>query len=380
MQDQMEIVKEVISTFLEDRKEGKKQLVEWFLNTVMEEEARIQTAADPYERSDERKAHRNGTRRRKLNTTEGTVELNKPQIREFPFETKVFDRYSRVEKALDSVMLESYINGVSTRNVMNVVRSLGMENVSASYVSTLASELDARVKRFLERPIESPIKFIYIDATYFKIREDGKYGNKALYVCTGIDGEGKREILSAKLYDSETEVQWEAFFDDLKERGLKGVELVISDGHKGIMEAVTRSFLGASWQYCHVHFMRNLMKTIPKKKWPSVSLIVKEALENESLISKAQDVLVEHGLDKASEMFERWHPSLYNYMGFHEASWRRLRTTNVLERLNLEFKRRTRKIGAFPSDQSLMRLVVSIMMDINEEWITGRKYINMEVN
>jgi len=175
-------------------------------------------------------------------------------------------------------------------------------------------------------------------------------------------------------------VQWEAFFDDLKERGMKGVELVISDGHRGIMEAVSRSFPGASWQYCHVHFMRNLMKTIPGKKWHSVSLIVKEALENESLIARAQEALAEQGLEKASEMFERWEPSLYNYMAFNEVSWRRLRTTNVLERLNCEFKRRTRKVGAFPSGQSLMRLVASIMMALNEEWITGRKYINMEVN
>lgn len=380
MQDQLEVVKEVISTFLNDRKEGKKQLVEWFLNKVMEEEARIQVSAEPYERSEGRRAHRNGSRKRKLNTTDGTVELNKPQIREFPFETKVFDRYSRVEKALDSVILESYIQGVSTRNVRNVVESLGIENVSASYVSALASDLDAGVKAFLERPVESSMKFIYIDATYFKVREDGRYGNKALYVCIGINSEGRREILSARLYDSETEVQWEAFFDGLMERGLKGVELVISDGHRGIMEAVSRSFLGASWQYCHVHFIRNLMKIIPKKKWQSVSLIVKEALENESLMSRAQDALVEQGLERASEMFERWHPSLYNYLAFDPNCWRRLRTTNVLERLNLEFKRRTKKIGAFPSEQSLMRLVVSIMMDINEEWITGRKYLNMEAN
>ncbi|WP_363319990.1 transposase [Ferroplasma sp.] len=153
-----------------------------------------------------------------------------------------------VEKALNSVILESYIQGVSTRNVMNVVESLGVENISASYVPALASELDARVKSFLERRIDRPMKFIYIDATYFKIREDGRYGNKALYVCIGIDSEGRREILSAHLYDSETEVGWESFFDDLKERGLNGVELVISDGHRGIQESGARSFLGAAWQ------------------------------------------------------------------------------------------------------------------------------------
>jgi putative transposase len=379
MQDQLEVVKEIISSFLQDSKDGKKRLLEWFLNSVMEEEARVQTQSEPYERTEDRKGHRNGSRTRKLKTVDGTLELKKPQIREFPFETGVFEKFSRVEKALDSVILESYIQGVSTRNVRNVVENLGMENVSASYVSKLASDLDAEVKTFLERHIESPMKFIYIDATYFKVREDGKYGNKALYVCIGINPEGRREILSSRLYDSETEVEWESFFDQLKERGLKGVELVISDGHKGIQEAVTRSFMGAAWQFCHVHFMRNLMKLIPKKKQSSVMQIVKQALENESLVSTAQDILVKEGIEKASGMFERWYPSLYNYKAFGESNQRRLRTTNVLERLNLEFKRRTKKIGAFPSEQSLMRLVVTIMMDINEEWITGRRYMNMEV-
>ena len=380
MQDQLDVVKEIISIFLKDSKEGKKELVEWFLNNVMEEEARIQLSSLPYERSEKRKGHRNGSRTRTLKTTDGTLQLNKPQVREFPFRTNVFERYSRVEKALNSVILESYIQGVSTRNVRNVVDSLGVENISASYVSTLASELDEKVKSFLEKKIERPMRFIYIDATYFKVREDGKYRNKALYVCIGIDSYGTREILSCKLCDSETEVEWESFFDDLKNRGLKGVELVISDGHKGIQESVTRSFLGAAWQYCHVHFLRNLMKLIPKKKQSSVMQIVKQALENESLVSTAQDILVKEGTEKASEMFERWYPSLYNYKAYGESCRKRLRTTNVLERLNLEFKRRTKKIGAFPSEQSLLRLVVTIMMDINEEWITGRKYMNMEAD
>jgi putative transposase len=380
MQDQLEVVKEIISIFLKDSKDGKKRLVEWFLNNVMEEEARIQVSSLPYERTEDRKGHRNGSRTRTLKTTDGKLELKKPQIREFPFETHVFEKYSRVEKALDSVILESYIQGVSTRNVINVVDSLGVENISASYVSTLASELDAKVKSFLERKIERPMKFIYIDATYFKVREEGKYRNKALYVCIGVDLDGRREILACKLCDSETEVEWEAFFDYLKERGLKGVELVISGGHRGIQEAVARCFLGASWQYCHVHFMRNLMKLIPKKKRLSVMQIVKQALENESLVSTAQDLLVKEGLEKASEMFEKWYPSLYNYRAYSESCQKRLRTTNVLERLNLEFKRRTKKIGAFPSEQSLLRLVVTIMMDINEEWITGRKYMNMEID
>ncbi len=170
MQDQLEIVKEVISSFLKDSREGKKQLVEWSLNSVMEEETRIQVSSLPYERTDGRKGYRNGYRPRTLKTVDGTVDLKKPQIREFPFRTEVFEKYSGIEKALDPVMLESHIQGVPTRNVRKVVESPGLEKVSSSYVSSLASELDERVKSFLERTIEKTMKFIYIDGTYFKVR------------------------------------------------------------------------------------------------------------------------------------------------------------------------------------------------------------------
>ncbi len=380
MQDQIDIIKGMVNSYLNDSKEGKKQLVEWFLNSVMEEEANIQVNSLPYWRKDDRKGYRNGSRKRTLKTSDGELELKKPQIREFPFQTKVFEKYSGVEKALDSVILESYIQGVSTMDVMNVVRSLGVENISATYVSSLASEPGINVKSFMEKTIDKEIKFLYIDATYFKVREEGTYRNKALYVCIGIDNEGMEEILSCRLYDSETEIEWEIFFDDLKERGLKGVEMVISDGHKGIQGAVERSFLGASWQYCHIHFMRNLNKLIPKKKQLSIMQIVKQALENETLLPYVQDILVKEGLNKASDMFDRYYPSLYNYKAYNEANHRILKTANVIERLNLEFKRRTKKIAAFPSEQSLLRLAVIIMMDINEEWLTGRKYINMEVD
>ncbi|MEM0136703.1 MAG: transposase [Thermoplasmatales archaeon] len=186
--------------------------------------------------------------------------------------------------------------------------------------------------------------------------------------------------MSCNPSDSETEMEWESFLDDLNERRFKGIELVISDGHKGIQESVTRSFSGGAWQYRHAHFMRNIMKLMPRKKQSSVMQIVKLALENESLVSEAQDTLIKEGLDRASYMFERWYPSLYNYKAYSKSCQKRLRTTDVLERLNLEFKKRTKKIGAFPSERSLLRLVVTIMVDINEEWITGRRYMNMEVD
>ena len=233
---------------------------------------------------------------------------------------------------------------------------------------------------FLERKIDGAYKFIYIDETYLKIRNNGRYRNKAIYICVGINSDGYREILGSRIYDSETEIEWELFFDNLKDRGLNGVEMVISDGNNGIREAVKQSFPGASWQYCHVHFMRNLRKLMGKQQWKDISLLIKQALDNPDILPVLQDKLIDKGLDKCSTMFDRYYDSLYNYRSFNTniQGLRMLRVSNTIERLNAEIKRRTKKIGAFPSDDSAMRLAGSIMMDINEEYVTGRKYINME--
>ena len=378
MQDQLKVLKEMIKTYGSNR-EGMRGLKEWFLNEVMNEEAGEQINATRYERNANRKDYRNGYKQRSLLTTDGRILLNKPQFRNKSFHTAVFENYSRVENAVESVILESYLSGVSTRSVNKVIKSLDV-SVSASYVSSLSSRLDNTVNEFLERKIDGEYKFIYIDGTYLKIRNNGRYRNKAIYICVGINSEGYREVLGARIYDSETEIQWELFFDDLKERGLKGVEMVISDGNKGIREAVKQSFPGASWQYCHVHFMRNLMKLMGKQQWKDISLLIKQALDNPEILPVLQDKLIDMGLEKCSAMFDRYYDSLYNYRAFNTniQGLRRLRVSNAIERLNEEIKRRTRKIGAFPSDDSAMRLAGSIMMDINEEYVTGRKYINME--
>ena len=356
-----------------------RDLKKWILNDLMNEEAEEQINASRYERNNNRKDYRNGYKQRSLLTTDGKIILDKPQFRETSFHTAVFDNYSRVERAVESIILESYLSGVSTRSVNKVVQSLDVQ-VSASYVSSLSSRLDKTVNEFLERKIDGMYKFIYIDGTYIKIRNNGRYRNKAIYVCVGINSDGYREILGSRIYDSETEIEWELFFDDLKNRGLNGVEMVISDGNKGIREAVKQSFPGASWQYCHVHFMRNLRKLTGKQQWNDISLLVKQALDNPDILPVLQDKLIDKGLDKCSTMFDRYYDSLYNYRSFNTniQGLRRLRVSNTIERLNAEIKRRTKKIGAFPSDDSAMRLAGSIMMDINEEYVTGRKYINME--
>ena len=364
--------------YLIDRNEGMKKLITWFLNQVMQQEALNQIQAQPYERTGRRKARRNGMRKRTLKTLHGEVILDKPQFREFPFHSLVFDRYSRVEKSLRIAIAESYLQGVSTRRVREIVSKFGLENISASEVSRIAKELDEKVKEFLERPIEEEIRYLFMDASYFKVRSDGRYVNKALLTVTGIREDGYREILGAKVANSEDEAIWESFFEELKVRGLKGVQLVISDGHKGIQKAVEKAFLGASWQMCNVHFMRAVLKNIPKKSKLEIAYLLQEALEDEGKMQKLAIYLDERGYSKSAETVELFRFDLWNYKAFPRTHWRKIRTTNVLERINKELKRRSRVAGAFPNDDSLLRLAVCIMMDINEEWITGNRYLSLE--
>lgn len=360
---QITIPEEIIHQFLEDKEEGMRQLITFFLNAVMEEEARIQTGALPYERTSTRKAHRNGYRKRQLKTKYGTVELLKPQLREFPFRTNVLERYSRVEKAFRNAIIESYIQGVSTRRIREIVEVLSDEEISPQFVSSVAKELDEKVKEFLNRPIEEEIPYLFVDASYFKVRDEraGRYRTKALLIVAGIRKDGYREILGLKLADSEG-----------------GVELVISDGHRGIRSAVEKGFIGASWQMCHVHFIRDVLRKVPKKEWKRMSRRLKESLVSAESLRRFIEELEREGLEDAARTCERYMEDLFNYQAFPEEHWRRIRTTNMLERVAKELKRRARVIGAFPNEESLTRLAGCILMDINEEWLLGRRYLNMD--
>jgi putative transposase len=372
------IPNEFLEDYLYDQEDGLKKLLTWFLNLVMQFEAMEQINAEPYERVESRKAHRNGYKERSLKTRAGELKLRKPQFREIPFETKVFNRYSRVEKALINAIAESYLQGVSTRRVVDIVSRLGIENFSASSVSRIARELDEKVEEFLKRPIEHPIKYLFVDASYFKVRTESRYVTKAFLIVTGIRDDGYREILGARIADGEDELFWSGLFQDLKDRGLSGVKLVISDGHKGIQKAVEKSFLGASWQMCHVHLVRAVLRNVAKKYHKEIADKLKIALEDET---KMQELILElesRGYSKAADTLESFRFSLWNYRSFPATHQRRIRTTNGLERINKELKRRTRVVGAFPGDQSFMRLGVSILIDINEEWMTTKRYLSMD--
>src|SRR5512137_72718 len=371
---------ELLEDYLIDQEDGLKKLLTWFLNLVMQLESAEQIEAGPYQRIESRKAHRNGYKERSLKTRVGELQLKKPQFREISFKTKVFDRYSRVEKALINAIIESYLQGVSTRKVKDIVSRLGIEDLSASSVSRISKELDEKVEEFLKRPIEHPVPYLFVDASYFKVRTDSRYVTKAFLVVMGIRDDGYREIFGARIADGEDELFWSGLFQDLTDRGLSGVKLVISDGHKGIQKAVEKSFLGASWQMCHVQLVRAVLRNVAKKYHKEIADKIKIALEDETKMHELILELEGRGYSKAADTLERFRFSLWNYRSFSREHWRRIRTTNGLERINKELKRRTRVVGPFPSDRSFMRLGVSILIDINEEWMTTKKYLSMDTD
>ena len=369
---------DLIADYLSDQEEGMKNLIAAFLNKVMIVEALQQAGAIPYERTDSRKAHRNGYKDRSLKTRYGEMTLRKPQFREFPFETQVFGRYARAEKAIVNAVVESSLQGVSTRRVQEIVAHLGIEQLSPASVSRMAKDLDEQVQAFLLRPIEQAIPYLFVDASYYKVREGVRYVTKAVLVVAGVREDGYREILGARITDCENEAFWSGLFEDLKERGLTGVQLVVSDGHTGIQKAASAAFLGASWQMCQVHCTRAVLKNIPKKNQSEVAEWLREAYGSEQNLQKVADNLNARGYRKAANTIERFLPGLISYTAFPKRHWKRLRTTNMVERVNKELKRRTKVAEIFPNDESLLRVVGSILMDINEEWVTGRKYLNMD--
>jgi putative transposase len=368
----------VIEDYLVDQDDGMRKLLTWFINFLMEQEALHQANAQRYERIDTRKASRNGYKSRTLQTKYGKLELLKPQFREFPFETKVFEKYSRVETAILNAVAESYLQGVSTRRMKKITTALGVGEISAFSVSRIAKELDEKVNEFLSKPIEHEIPYLFVDATYFKVREGLHYVNKALFVVSGIRDDGYREILGARLADTEDSLFWEDLFEDLKKRGLRAVKLVVSDGHKGIQKAVNESFIGSSWQMCYVHLTRQVLKKVPKKKQKEVAEEIKEAVVDRQKYNELIMELDRMGHKGAADTLENFQYDIMNYMQFPEKHWKKIRTTNMMERTNKELKRRSRVVGAFPNKESVLRLAISILIDINEDWITGNRYLVME--
>ena len=347
------------------------------LNKLLCAEAESQSTALVEKTGNPTMGYRNGYKQRSLKTLNGKLILDKPQLRNAIFTTTIFDRYSRVDKALENVVRESYILGVSTTKVTKLVEGLGITDLSPSTVSRIAKELDTDIQFFLNRPISLDMPYVFIDATYVKIRNGGRYINKAIFVAYGINSDGFREILGMKIALSESESFWDSFFDELINRGLSGVKLVISDGHKGIQAAVEKKFLGCSWQMCIVHLKRAVIGKVPRKIASEVSDILMQINLGDVGYQRAIAELDELHLKGAADVLRKYEDSACNYLAFPKKHHRRIYTTNGLERVNREIKRRVNAVGTFPNDASAFRLIGAILMNIDEEWATGKLYLDM---
>ncbi len=350
---------------------------------LMELEVQGLTGAGYGERTPERLTHRNGYRERSWETRAGTVALKIPKLRKGSYFPGFLEPRRMAEKALAAVVQEAYVQGVSTRSVDDLVQAMGMSGISKSQVSRLCAEIDDKIMSFLERPLEGEWPCLWLDATYVKVRHDGRIVSVALTVAVAVNDQGRREVLGMAIGASEAETFWTEFLRSLARRGLRGVQLVISDDHKGLKAAASR-ILGATWQRCRVHFMRNLLARAGRQGRRVVSAFVATAFAQEDAeAASAQwrqvaDQLRPKAPKLAALMDEAEHDILA-YMSFPAAHRAKLHSTNPLERLHGEIKRRTNVVGIFPNDNAITRLVGAILLEQNDEWAVQRaRYMTLE--
>jgi transposase-like protein len=366
---------------LQDKQEGFRLIGEKFLNAVLEKEFSEHIGAAKHERTGEREDYRNGHKERKLKTTLGELNLLRPYARVGKFDTKLFENYSRIDKALSSIIVESYLKGVSTRKVESIVGELGIE-LSHETVSRLSHELDELVTAFKTSDLQEYYPYLYVDATYLKVFDGVRFVSSAVMIAIGVSTTGVREILDITPMHSESFATYTEFFDGLKDRGMQKVDLIISDGHKGIKKAAQESFTGSSWQLCSVHLKRNLMKIVAKKDLEEVLYELNKVIRADSFeeaLSLANGMIATYE-DSKPRLAKFLMDNLYDsctYLTFPKTHWRKLHSTNVLERFNKEIKRRTKVIGAFPNEGSIMRLLVPLAIDTNAKWLS-RNYVSFD--
>jgi putative transposase len=360
-----------------------RETAEWALQQLIEADVTEKVCAGRYEHTEDRQNHRNGYRLRKLKTRIGDLELSIPKLRKGSyFPEWLLERRKPAEQALLSVIMEAYANGVSTRKVERLVSEMGLDHLDKSTVSRISKGLDQRVKEFTERPIKDEYPFIWVDATYTKVREDGKVQSAALVVCMGVRKDGHREILGISLGSAETEEFWLEFLRTLKERGLKGVKLVTSDAHVGLTNAIRQVFTNVIWQRCQVHFMRNILSHVPRSAQNEVTNLVKSIFTQpsyEDAREQAEKVIerLSKRFSKAATILEEALDDLLAHMHFPKVCWKRLRSTNPLERLNREIKRRFNTVGIFPNREAVIRLAGVLLLEQQEEWIANnRRYFS----
>ena len=360
------------------------KLVEQVVNEILQGQVTEQLGATRYERTEQRAGYRNGSRPRTLIARVGTLNLRVPQVREGEFSTEVFGRYQRSEQALVLSLIEMVVNGVSTRKVAKITEELCGTSLSKSTVSELCGRLDPVVKGWNERDLSgSRYPFLLVDALVIRVREDGRVRPISAMIATGVNEQGYREILGLMLGDSESEASWGAFFGCLKQRGLQGVDVVVSDSHGGLVAAVRKYFQGCTWQRCQTHLTRNILDAAPKSVQSELHGRLRSLLEAPDP-DTARTLLVRLVADygerasKAIAVLEDGFEDATAVLALPERYRVRLRTTNGVERLNEEIRRRERVIRIFPNRASAVRLLGALLMEIDEGWSTGHRYLVMD--
>jgi putative transposase len=350
---------------------------------LLELEVTQHVGAERHERTAERSGQRNGYRERTWDTRVGTLELRVPRVRDGSFFPSLLEPRKRAERALVAVVQEAYVQGVSTRRVDDVVQALGLQGISKSQVSRLCAELDAEVERFRTRKLEGPYVYVWLDATFLKVRQDGRVVSLAVVIAIGVNAGGQREVLGLDVGPSEDGAFWLQFLRALVARGLSGVQLVISDAHQGLKGAIAAVLQGAAWQRCRVHFVRNALALVPKSTQQMVAATIRTVfVQPDAAAAREQWRRVADGFrpryPRLAELLDEAEADVLAYLAFPPEHWRQIWSNNPLERLNKEVKRRTDVVGIFPNPDAALRLVGAVLAEQHDEWQVSRRYFSAE--
>ena len=348
---------------------------------LMEMELAEHIGAERYERTSERTGYRNGYRERPWDTRVGSIELQVPRVRDGSFFPSLLEPRRRAEKALVAVVQEAYVQGISTRRVDDLVQALGMQGISKSQVSRLCSELDKEVQRFRTRRLEGPYPYVWLDATFVKVRDNGRVVSQAIVIAIAVTANGEREVLGLDVGPSENGAFWLAFLRDLAARGLNGVKLVTSDAHAGLKAAIGSVLQGATWQRCRVHFMRDALGLVPKSAQQMVAATIRTVFAQPDANAarehwrRVADTFRAR-FQRLAELLDEAETDVLAYAKFPPAHWHQVWSNNPLERLNKEVKRRTDVVGIFPNTAAVVRLVGCVLAEQHDEWQAARRYFS----
>lgn len=375
---------EEIKAALTSQEEFLRPLVQKVVQEVLEAEMAEALGAEKGERTEGRQGYRSGYYRRNLITRVGKIELRVPQDRAGRFSTEVFARYQRSEKALVTSLAEMYVQGVSTRKVKAITEELCGHAFSASTISELNKQLDEQLAAFNHRRLEQDYPYLIVDARYERVREGGHVQHRAVLIALGISWEGRREVLGVELANRETETGWKGFLEGLKERGLRGVEFVVSDDHKGLRKAIREVCTEAAWQRCYVHFLRNALDYLPRKGDDDCLTELRWLYDRRDLEEARRDLAAwlkkwAGKYPKLCDWVEENIEDTFTFYRLPREHHKHLKSTNLLERLNQEIKRRTLVVRIFPNAESALRLIGALAAEIHEDWIEQHRYLNMEL-